>query len=112
MSLVTAGILFPSRAPRRFPQLRRRQAFPAEGVVARPLLLQMPQPLDRLLSRWPMAGWHPPHHEIALVHSLEPLMTAAIEAFVHRLPNKPLERLDAVPCRQVDRHAWVAGERA
>src|SRR5262249_22922676 len=104
--------LIPSRTAPRFPYSRPRQAFPAEGVLARPVLLQMLQPLDCLLHHRSMSGRHPPHHEIALVHALEPLVAAAVEAFVHRLPDEPLERLDAVPYRQVDRHARIAGERA
>src|SRR5262249_59056170 len=102
----------PSSAARRLPQLRRRQALPAEGMLAGPVLLQVPQPLDCLLYRRPMSGRHPPHDEIALIHPLEPLVAAAIEAFVHGLPHEALKRFGAVPYRKVDRHARVAGERA
>src|SRR5262249_6011554 len=59
-----------------------------------------------------MSGRYPPHHEIALIHPLEPLVAAAIEAFVHGLPHEALKRFGAVPYRKVDRHARVAGERA
>src|SRR5262249_25151910 len=71
-----------------------------------------PQPLDCLLYGRPMSGRYPPHHEIALIHPLEPLVAAAIEAFVHGLPHEALKRFGAVPYRKVDRHARVAGERA
>src|SRR5262249_48883122 len=100
-----------SRAPRRFPQPRRRQTFPAEGLLTRPLLLQMLKPLNGLPHRRPMSGWHPPHDEVTLVHPLEPLVAAAITALMHGLPNKPPERLDGLPYREVDRHARVAIER-
>src|SRR5215831_184342 len=72
----------------------------------------MPQPLDCLLYGRLMPGRHPPHDEIALIHPLEPLVAAAIEAFVHGLPHEALKRFGTVPYRKVDRHARVAGERA
>src|SRR5262249_48462767 len=81
-------------------------------MLARPMLLQVLQPFDGLLYRGPMSGRHPPHDEITLVHPLEPLVAATIEAFVQCLPNEPLERLAAVPDRQVDGYARIAAERA
>src|SRR5262249_62268501 len=44
--------------------------------------------------------------------ALGPLGRAAVESLVDRLPDEPRERRDAVPYRQVDRHARIAGERA
>src|SRR5262245_43858007 len=79
-------------------------------MVARSLLLEVAQPLDRLLHRPPMSRRHPPHHEVAFDTALEPLMAMAIEALMHRLPYEALQRLDAVPYREIDRHAWIAVE--
>src|SRR5262249_4022951 len=101
-----------SGAPRRLPQPRRRQAFPAGGVLARPVLPQMVKPLNSLLHCGPVSGRYPPHHKVALVHPLKPFVAPAIEALMQGLPNEPLERLHAVPYRQVDRHARVFGKRA
>src|SRR5437763_4649761 len=80
-------------------------------MVARAMLLEVVQALDCLLHRRPMSRRHPPHDEVALVHALEPFMALAIKAFVPRLPYEALERLDAVPYREVDRHARIAVER-
>src|SRR5215472_8713743 len=59
-----------------------------------------------------MSDRYPPHDEIAFIHPIEPLVAAAIEAFVHGLPHEALKRFGAVPYRKIDRHARVAGERA
>src|SRR5690242_10856977 len=80
-------------------------------MAARPVPLEVAQPFDRLVHRRAMSGRHPPHHEVALVHALEPFMPLPIKAFVHRLPYEALERLDAIPYREVDRHARIAVER-
>ena len=83
---------------------RCASAVPAERVLARTVLLQMLKPLDRLRDGRPMSGRHPPHHEIALVHRLEPFVAAAVEALVHGLPDVLLERLDVLPDRHVHGH--------
>src|SRR5262245_32372451 len=80
-------------------------------MAGRAMLLEVAQPLDRFSHPQPMARRHPPHDEVALVHALEPLMAMAVEAFMHRLPYEALERLDAVPYREVDRHPRIAVER-
>src|SRR6266508_5054730 len=90
MSLVTDRYLFLSCAPRRLPQFRRRQALPAKGMVARPMALQVVEPLDCLLHGGPVSGRHPPHDEIALFHFLKPLFPPPVEAFVNGLPYEAL----------------------
>ena len=46
--------------------------FPIEGVVARAVLFQVIESRDRLLDARPVAGRHPPHHEITPIEMLEP----------------------------------------
>src|SRR6266545_3610019 len=107
MSLVMPFSLDPSCASRRLPELRRRQAFPTEGVVAWPVAPQVLQPLDCLLHRWNVARRYPPHHEVAPLDLLEPFLTTAVEALVHGLPDVALERLDVRPHRHVDGHTGI-----
>src|SRR5262249_35585699 len=97
-----------SRATRCLPQLRRRDALPAEAAIARPGSPERTEPLDRLLDGRPMAGRNPPHHEIRTLQVLEPFGAAPIEALVEGLPDEAFQRLHALPDRQVDRHARVA----
>src|SRR5215470_2310478 len=102
----------PSCASCRLPQLRRRQAFPAERVVARPMALEMFQPFDRLLDCWNMACWHPPHDEVGAVELLEPFLATAIETLVHGLPDVSFQRGHVFPDRHVDSHARIIAIRA
>src|SRR5712672_52585 len=61
MSLVMPSIpLRPSCAPRRFPKFRGLHVLPGEGVLARPVRLEMLEPIDRLLHARTVAGRHPP----------------------------------------------------
>src|SRR5262249_11622329 len=107
MSLVIPFSFDPSCAPRRLPELRGRQALPAEGVVARAVAPQVLEPLDRFPHRWCVPNRHPPHHEVGAVELLEPLVATAVEALVYRLPDVSLERLDGRPDRHVDRHPRI-----
>src|SRR5712671_1459421 len=56
-----------SRAPRRSPEFCRRRVLPAECALARPVLFQVLEPLDRLRYARPVAGRHVPEHEIGAV---------------------------------------------
>src|SRR6185312_4367613 len=91
---------------RRLRQLRGGR-HPIKGVFARPVLLQMVQPRNRLLYAGTVSGAHPPHHKIWSVEMLEPLGAAAIEAPVDRLIDEALEGLDVFPDRQIDSDAFI-----
>ncbi len=84
------------RAARRFPELHRGR-LPLEGVVARPVTLEMLKTLHRFLDARSMSRGHPPHHEIRTLEVLEPFRSATIETFVNGLINETLQGLDAVP---------------
>src|SRR5580704_4394871 len=60
------------RASRRLPQLRRRHALPAEGVVARPVRRKMFEALFRFVQVRLMPGRDPPHDEMRSFHLIEP----------------------------------------
>src|SRR5436190_10216537 len=90
-----------SRASAGLPRLRGRQALPAEGNITRAILPEALQPLDGLLHRGLVTRRHPPHHEIGPIHLVEPLVPTAVEALVHGLPDVALERLNALPHRDI-----------
>src|SRR5262249_5207157 len=96
-----------SRAPCRSPQLGGRHVLPAKCVLARAVLFQMLEPVDRLPYARPVAGRHVPENEIGAVELLEPFCLAVVEACVHGLPDELLQRLDALPHGHVDQHARV-----
>src|SRR5215831_2277099 len=100
-----------SRAARRSPQFCRCHVLPAERMLARPVRLEMLEPPDRLGDARPAASRHVPEDEIGAVELLEPFGLAGVEARVHGLPHELLQRLHALPDRQVDRHARIALER-
>src|SRR5579872_5234215 len=89
------------RAARGLPELRGGR-LPVEGVMVRAMLLEMRQPRDGLLDARPMANGHPPQHDGRPLKMLEPVGTAAIEALVDGLPDKALERVNALPDRKID----------
>src|SRR5579864_4392116 len=89
------------RAARGFPELGGRR-LPVEGMIVRTMLLEMRQPRDGLLDARPMANGHPPQHDGRPLKMLEPLGTAAVETLVDGLPDKALERVDALPDRKID----------
>jgi hypothetical protein len=66
------------------------------------MLFQMLQARDSLLDARPMAGRHPPQHDRWPVKMLEPIGAAAIEALMDCLPDKALERIDALPNREIN----------
>src|ERR1700730_18338180 len=90
-----------------FPQLRRRDALPTERVVRGAMDREVFQALFRLFHRGYVAGVDPPHRDVRALHLGEPLLTLAVEALVHGLPHKALERLDAFPHRQVHGHVRI-----
>ena len=59
--------------------------MPIECVVARAVLFQVIEPRDRLLDARPVAGRHPPHHEIRPIEMLEPFRAPPIETLVQML---------------------------
>src|SRR5579863_2976934 len=97
-------------AARGLPQLRGRNALPAKGKIGGTVRRQMFDPLFRLDQGWPMTGQNPPHDRMRTIQLVEPFLTPAVEALVDGLPDETLERLDAFPYRQIDRHLRV-GER-
>jgi hypothetical protein len=94
------------RASRRLPKLRGRR-LPIKRVIAWTVLIQVLNPPDRLLDARPMAGWHPPHHEILVFKMLEPFGAAAVKLLVNGLVDEALERRDALPDGQVDGDLWI-----
>src|SRR5215510_5484256 len=107
MSLVIRPSFAQSRTSRRFPYLRGRKAFPPEGEFARPVVLEMPQPLDCLLDGWPVTRRHPPHHEVRPLEPIEPFVPPAVEALVHGLPDVALERVHAFPQGDIEDDARI-----
>ena len=87
--------------------------MPIKRVVAWTVLLKVLNPRDRLLDARPMAGWHPPHHQIPVLEVLKPFRAAAVKLLVNGLVDKALERFDVLPDGQVDGDLWIGiGPRA
>src|SRR5690348_2314155 len=68
---------------------------------------EMIEPRNRLFDARPMTDGHPPHREIRPVEMLEPFGAAAVEALVNGLIDKTLQRLDALPDRQINGDARI-----
>src|SRR5271154_5644684 len=68
----------------------------------------MIEPPRRLVQIWNMPGRYRPHDEMRRRRLFEPFTLAVVELLVDRHPDKALQRLDALPHRQVDRHGRVA----
>jgi hypothetical protein len=94
------------RTPRRLPKLRGHR-LPIKRVIAWTVPLQVIDARDRVFDTRSMSDGHPPHHEIRTIKVLEPFGTATVEALVDRLIDEPLESLDALPDRQIDRDATI-----
>src|SRR5580704_4817602 len=56
------------RAARRLPQLRGRDALPAERMIARPVRREIFEPLLRFVQTGPMPDGNPPHDEMRSFH--------------------------------------------
>src|SRR5689334_7840058 len=74
---------------------------PSQGIVGRAVRGQIFKPLFCFLDGRPVAGWHPPHHEVRLLHLVEPLWAPAVKALMDSLPNEAFKRFDAFPDREV-----------
>src|SRR5215813_11256600 len=86
------------RTTRRLPKLGGCR-LPIEGVVARAVLFQVIEPRDRLLDAGPVAGRHPPHHEIRPIEMLEPFWASLIETLVQGQINEAFEGFHTLPNR-------------
>ena len=62
----------------------------------------MCKPRDSFLDARAVAGRHPPQRDSRPFKMLEPVGAAAIEALVHGLPDEALQRVDALPHRNID----------
>ena len=60
-----------------------------------------PKPLQRFVKAGVMARWHPPHHKMHLAQNLKPFLSAFVELFVDRAPDKFLKAWRIFPDRQV-----------
>src|ERR1700722_7948158 len=94
-------------ASRGLPQLRGRNALPAERAVARTVSRQIFEPLLRFVEGRQMARRNPPHHGMRSFVFTEPFLASAIKALVHGLINETFERFGAFPYRQIDRHLRI-----
>src|SRR5882724_6176975 len=95
------------RTTRRLPKSRGCR-LPIERVIAWTMLLQMPDARDSLLDARAMAGRHPPQQDGRPFKMLEPIGAAAIEALVHRLPDKALKRV----ARDLKQDIAASGQKA
>src|SRR5690606_13301764 len=98
------------RAAARLPKLCLLEPFPTESVIAVSMLAQVFEPCERLFERRPMPERYPPHDEVHRPQHLEPFGTALVQLAVHRVPDEILERLDALPAREVRHESRIAVE--
>src|SRR5262249_9086470 len=78
-----------------------------ECVIARAVLLEVVQSLNRFRNGRYMTLRDPPHDEVRSLHPLEPFLFASVEPLMHGLPYETLERLDVFPHRHVEVHAGI-----
>src|ERR1700743_1906399 len=57
-----------------------------------------------LFQVWNMPCPYRPHDKMWRSQSFEPVALAVVELLVDRRPNEPLQRFDALPHGQIDRH--------
>src|SRR5690242_5941798 len=85
-----------------------RKMAPSEGKVALSMRGQVREPPHRLFEIRNMSGLYRPHDEMGRRQPFEPVALAVVDLLVDRRPDEALERLDALPHREVDRHGRIA----